>query len=128
MASGVGVELKGYTYRFTRSVALDGIKGLPGAQRVSVNPLGYAPEASGIPQRVVADIASRIDQELARLNPSAAGGLVKGPKERAAAPRATSEEGVAQTSETFRSRAETVEIDPAVITTAIERLRRGRSL
>ena len=59
---------------------LTGFKHLPGAQRVSVNPLSYAPEVSGIPQRVVADIASRIDQELARLKPSAPGGPVKGPQ------------------------------------------------
>jgi hypothetical protein len=58
--------------------------------------------------------ADQPDSRVETIEP--AGGPVKGPKERAAAPRATSEEGVAQTSETFRSRAETVEIEPAVIT------------
>lgn len=56
---------------FRRSLKAQGgvtLENLPGAQRVSVNPLGYAPEVSGIPQRVVADIATRIDHELARLN------------------------------------------------------------
>ena len=97
----VDVELNGYTavvslYRFGNKEAwrLTGFKGMPGAQRVSVNPLGYAPEASGIPQRVVADIASK---ELAEARPLAAGGPVKGPKERAAAPRADEQPAGPQT-------------------------------